>query len=187
METPTENAGDLQEPECRVVPPEFLTGEKPYIAKSGRVLSPAMVKTLGNLRKNPPKGPGRPKGPSCVVTLERILGKKLRHLLPEDARAKPNFAAWDQKVLVKVMEAIVKAALKGDMRAAEIILDRIDGPVSTRLAGHDGGPLSLDANRQIVNLYMARPDLRAHIEAIAEAQIEADKPPELDTPREAKP
>lgn len=41
----------------------------------------------------------------------------------------------------EVAKAILKYALKGSARHAEIFIDNTDGPVPTRIAGHDGGPL----------------------------------------------
>src|SRR4051812_25425473 len=41
-------------------------------------------------------------------------------------------------------EVIVKQALKGKFPFVRAVLERIDGKVPDRIAGHDGGPLGLD-------------------------------------------
>lgn len=71
---------------------------------------------------------GRPKGAVSIVTM-------LKQLLRED----PKRAR-------KVAENILDQAAADDPKAlgfARTLLERIDGPVPTRIEGEDGGPISI--------------------------------------------
>ena len=75
---------------------------------------------------------GRPKGQSLTARLRRII----------DREAKDGKDYGDL-----VMEVLVKAALKGDMKAMGYILDRVDGklaqPIKQEISGPDGGPVEI--------------------------------------------
>lgn len=72
---------------------------------------------------------GRPKG---SVSIEAELRRRLA----------------DGEVGEKIVEGLVTQALKqalgGDYKFFNMILERIDGRIADRLAGHDGGPLFTD-------------------------------------------
>jgi hypothetical protein len=66
---------------------------------------------------------GRPKGTSIT--------HKMREIVEKD----------DGAVADALVRAAVKAAMKGDFRFWQEILNRVDGKVADRIAGHDGGEL----------------------------------------------
>jgi hypothetical protein len=70
----------------------------------------------GALRRG---GPGRPKGSVSLVA-------KLKAKLDED----PSRAE-------ALMESLMRMAEGGDVQAMKIVLDRVDGPVATKIEGGD--------------------------------------------------
>jgi hypothetical protein len=71
----------------------------------------------GALKRGP--GPGRPKGSVSLVA-------KLKAKLEED----PSRAD-------ALMESLMLMAEGGDVQAMKVLLDRVDGPVATRIEGGD--------------------------------------------------
>lgn len=75
---------------------------------------------------------GRPKGRSLTARLRTIIGRETK-----DGKDYGDL----------VMEVLVKAALKGDMKAMGYILDRVDGklaqPIKQEISGPDGGPVEI--------------------------------------------
>lgn len=72
---------------------------------------------------------GRPKG---TVSIEAELRNRLTN--GEDG----------EKIVQGLVSQALKMALKGDYKFFNMILERIDGRIADRLAGHDGGPLFSD-------------------------------------------
>lgn len=84
----------------------------------------------------------RPRGRPLGSTTERIWQDAMRKAAFELSRGRGT-----PRKIELAARAVVDAAVKGDMEAARIMGDRIDGrPIQqTNLAGHDGGPLDLSA------------------------------------------
>ena len=103
----------------------------PYVAKSGRTLTPAQARGLKNLLPRPPRpGPGRPKGTSWKGAIIRIGAKKLKEICPDEyalrmATGKPGFG-WSRKVIdVAVTEAFRAVILEHNMVAFKILMEKI--------------------------------------------------------------
>ena len=124
----------------------------PYISKSGRVLTPAQVANLSNL-KRPPKGvrpphlTGRPKGTTILSALvERLEGPVKKLFDPEFLKAgKLPKQVANRKLALALADVMLKEALKGNFVFLREVLDRTYGTVAQRMAGHDGGSLRRDA------------------------------------------
>lgn len=75
---------------------------------------------------------GRPKG--------RSLAARLRTIIDRETKDGKDYGDL-------IMEVLVKAALKGDMKAMGYILDRVDGklaqPIKQEISGPDGGPVEI--------------------------------------------
>jgi len=69
---------------------------------------------------------GRPKG---TVSIESELRRRLAD--GEDG----------EKIVKGLVTQALRQALEGDYKFFNLILERIDGKIADRLAGHDGGPL----------------------------------------------
>jgi len=92
---------------------------------------------------------GRPKGRSIIEEVKMMLGKK------------------DGQLAEALASVLLQQALRGHFRFFKELLDRIDGPVANRLAGHDGGPL-LDKDRQnLIDQVFANPKALQHAKALA--------------------
>ncbi len=70
---------------------------------------------------------GRPKGVSLTA--------RLREALDELDGDKPKAH--------KLIDVLMTVAMKGDRQAIKDIMERVDGKVPDRIAGHDGGPLNI--------------------------------------------
>ena len=66
---------------------------------------------------------GRPKGSSVASRIQRIL------------------AADDGKAAEALAKVFISQGIKADFKFAKEVIDRADGKVPDRIAGHDGGPL----------------------------------------------
>ena len=66
---------------------------------------------------------GRPKGSSVTAHLLRML------------------AANDGQLAERIAEIIIERALQGDFKFAKEVVDRADGTIAQRVAGHDGRPV----------------------------------------------
>lgn len=85
--------------------------------------------SLANLKRFEPgetgNPAGRPKGTSLTDKLREIIDRN------------------DGEVADALVKAAVKAALKGDFRFWQEIMNRVDGKVADRVAGPDGGPVTV--------------------------------------------
>jgi hypothetical protein len=66
---------------------------------------------------------GRPKGSSVAARIQRLL------------------AADDGKAAEALAKVFLSQGLNADFKFAKEVIDRADGKVADRIAGHDGGPL----------------------------------------------
>ncbi len=66
---------------------------------------------------------GRPRGATVAGRISKILADE------------------DGKVATALAKVFVSKGLKGDFKFAKELIDRVDGKVPDRHAGHDGGPL----------------------------------------------
>ena len=149
--------------------------ENPAKPLTGRARSLANLKPFqkGN------KGGGRPAGTTWLSRFIAIGKKKMKHLLPQDAAAKPGLEIWDKKLMDATVEAIYKAAIVDrDMAAAKILLERIIGPVPTEIPGKGGEPLEM--KNQTLQIMMQNDEARALLLKLAEIQVAAPAlpPPE---------
>jgi hypothetical protein len=74
---------------------------------------------------------GRPKG--------RTISNELRKIIEEDD---------DGKIATALAKKALQCALDGDFRYWNAIIERVDGKIALRLAGHDGGPLLTDEQHE---------------------------------------
>ena len=134
--------------ETAVVPitPEHLNGTTPYVSRSGRVLTPAQVRALKNLRPvtkgHQVGGAGRKRGRSISASLQAKMDKRVRTMFDLETVQRIPKSYADKKIVDAIADVLLKEALKGNAKCALIVLDRTEGPVAHRLAGHDGGPLT---------------------------------------------
>jgi hypothetical protein len=134
--------------ETAVVPitPEHLDGTTPYVSRSGRVLTPAQVRALKNLRPvtkgHQVGGAGRKRGRSISASLQAKMDKRVRTMFDLETVQRIPKSYADKKIVDAIADVLLKEALKGNAKCALIVLDRTEGPVAHRLAGHDGGPLT---------------------------------------------
>jgi len=68
------------------------------------------------------------------------------------ARLRRVVEAEDGRVADALIQVAAQQALRGDHRFWTSIIDRLDGKVPERIAGHDGGPLI----RDVGNVALAR-------------------------------
>ena len=86
---------------------------------------------------------GRPKG---SVSIEAELRRRLA-----------DGEAGEKSVQGLVTQAL-RQALEGDYKFFNMILERIDGRIADRLAGHDGGPLFSEEDMDRLKNYAAQTD-----------------------------
>ena len=86
---------------------------------------------------------GRPKG---SVSIEAELRKRLAE------------GEEGEKIVQALVSQALKQALKGDYKFFNMILERIDGRIADRLAGHDGGPLFSDEDMDRLRKYASETD-----------------------------
>lgn len=106
-------------------------------------------KRLANLKPWKPGQSGNPSG----RPKRNPISDALREIMEEiDPRTKKLIAR-------RLADALVKKALAGDVKAAALIGDRVEGKVPIRVAGHDGGPIKTeltDAERRARILALAQ-------------------------------
>ena len=86
---------------------------------------------------------GRPKG---SVSIEAELRRRLA-----DGEA-------GEKIVQGLVTQALRQALEGDYKFFNMILERIDGRIADRLAGHDGGPLFSEEDMDRLKNYAAQTD-----------------------------
>ena len=86
---------------------------------------------------------GRPKG---TVSIEAELRKRLAD--GEDG----------ENIVQALVTQALKQALRGDYKFFNLILERIDGRIADRIAGHDGGPLFTEEDMDRLKEYAAKTD-----------------------------
>lgn len=86
---------------------------------------------------------GRPKG---SVSIEAELRRRLA-----DGEA-------GEKIVQGLVTQALRQALEGDYKFFNMILERIDGRIADRLAGHDGGPLFSEEDMDRLKSYAAKTD-----------------------------
>lgn len=119
----------------------------------------------------------------CTRTLARWFQEPhiKAALQSEDAELRRRFAMQATNAAERALSTLTSVAENPNAPAAARVtaatkLIEIAGLAAPlKIAGHDGGPLDIDHSKAIMRLYIMRPDLRAHIEAVAEAQAAEDK------------
>jgi hypothetical protein len=175
LEDGTKNESKASEQQKLHIPADVLSGEKPYISKSGKTLSPAKVKAMQNLLRKPPPGP-RPshKGPLLSAIMLKIGAKKLCDKWPKSVLSNLDKTTWTNRFAEALVLAMYEAAIiDHDMTAAKALLDRIDGPVSIKVTGPTGEPVEI--RQRILNIYAQCPEAREHIVALADLSLEEPK------------
>jgi hypothetical protein len=86
---------------------------------------------------------GRPKG---SVSIEAELRRRLDN------------GEEGEKIVKGLVTQALRRALEGDYKFFNMILERVDGRVADRLAGHDGGPLFSDEDMERLHKYAAETD-----------------------------
>ena len=86
---------------------------------------------------------GRPKG---SVSIEAALRRRLAD--GEDG----------DKIVQGLVTQALRKALEGDYKFFNLILERIDGRIADRIAGHDGGPLFSEEDIDRLKQYAEQTD-----------------------------
>ena len=169
MAEPPDAQPPQPQPERLALPAEVLSGEGSYVTKAGRVLTPSEAKRLANLRPFQPgqtaNPRGRPKGSTVTEFIRQKLSGRVRDLFDKET-LKKGTAGMSRRVLNKqVADAIadvsIKQALKGNYAFLQLVLNRNEGAVPQRLAGHDGGPLPGGMTQEQLARMMADPKAMA--------------------------
>jgi hypothetical protein len=103
-----------------------MTGEQPRNSRNGKADHLKDHQWKKGVSGNPS---GRPKG---SISLEAELRKRL------------NNGEEGEKIVEGLVTRALRSALNGDWRFFNMILERVDGKVADRIAGHDGGPIFSD-------------------------------------------
>ncbi|MBI5724613.1 MAG: hypothetical protein HZA50_11680 [Planctomycetes bacterium] len=133
---------------------------------------PPTAKQLENLKGHQFKpgqcgNPGGVHGPGKTVTsiLREMLAKPIETLkltnVPEVYRKR--------KICEAVAIRVLSEAINGDHAFLRELLDRTEGKVADRLAGHDGGPLpGATLNQAQINAILADPQAAAAMRSLAD-------------------
>jgi hypothetical protein len=73
---------------------------------------------------------------------------------------------------------ILKKALSGDYKFAQELINRVEGRVAERLAGHDGGPLSLPGITVVKAYAGSKPEGESGSEQPPEPPVTTEQPPQ---------
>jgi hypothetical protein len=171
-----------------------LRGEEPYYGRAGQQLSLARVQAIERnwgttYQKGKVGNPrGRPKGSTILQHIRDLLDKPTRALFDKETLVKANLPAafLSRKVAHAFAMTILKEAIKGDMNAAKMVMDRMYGTVAQRLAGPDGGPLDGGMTQVQINMLMSDPEAAAaaRLVAVKMAELEDAALPALPAPAE---
>jgi hypothetical protein len=120
---------------------------KPYVSKSGRVLSQAQVAAMQkNLKPRqkgqpPPKGAGRPKGRTILACLKDRLDEPVRRLLDQEQVKAGRFPKQylNKKVALAIADVMIRAALTGNFQFAKEIIECMYGKAPAQMDVTSGG------------------------------------------------
>jgi hypothetical protein len=106
---------------------------------------PAEDTQFGKGQSGNPKG--RPSGPSIKTRLQRILATEVDVPDALNANGPPVRVTADEAILLK----LVAKAIKGNLKAASMILDRLEGKPVTTLQAGEGTDIEIKVTRQVVS------------------------------------
>jgi hypothetical protein len=158
-----------------------IRGDEPYISRAGKQLSVERVQALARnwgttFGAGNKGGPGRRNKFSVVTHMRNLLDEPTRKLFDAEMLAKVNMPKGflSRKVAHALAVTLLKEAIKGDMKAMAMVLDRLYGTVAMRLAGPDGEKLNGAMSQTQINVLMSDPATAeaARLVAVKMAEIE---------------